>query len=109
MLRNSVPPLLLGSVVAAAEVILSKNALFATCCFSLLLMAAVASLRQAARLAHWANSKTLEISFWIEDLREGFREGNAGTTHIAALTTWEPGVGWAQRRNAGLSLGDRPL
>jgi len=80
MLRNSVPPFLLGSVVAAAEVVVSKNGLFATCCFSLLLMAAVASLRQAARLAHWANSKTLEISFWIEDLRDGFREGTAGAT-----------------------------
>jgi hypothetical protein len=68
MLRNSAPAFILGSVVALSEIVASRAPWFAACCFVTFLLAAAGSLWQSAILTHWANMKTLDLSFWIPNI-----------------------------------------
>jgi hypothetical protein len=70
MMRNCAPAFALGSIVAAVEIVASNVHGFAACCSAILLLAAVGSEWNAARLSHWADMKTLEIAFWIPGIDE---------------------------------------
>jgi hypothetical protein len=68
MLRNSAPALVLGCVFAIVEIAVSTAHWPAACAAALLLLAAVGSVRQSARLMHWGAMKTFETAFWTPEI-----------------------------------------
>ncbi|MGH3911360.1 MAG: hypothetical protein ACRDRM_11080 [Pseudonocardiaceae bacterium] len=78
MLRNSAPPLMLGSVAAIVELSLGRNPVFAAGCAVLLAAGFCSLIVQGRRLGHWASLKTLELCFWLPDVDERCRaDGDA--------------------------------
>ncbi len=73
MLRNSAPPLALGSGAAVVELFVGHAALAAGCAV-LLLGGFFAFIVQARRLGHWATMKTLELCYWIPDIDDRCRQ-----------------------------------
>jgi hypothetical protein len=67
MLSTSVPPLVLGAVVAVVEVFTSSIPLFAGLTGVLLVLVAVGCLRQAAMFRTWAVVRTYELSYWNDE------------------------------------------
>jgi len=72
MLRKSVPALGLASVVAVVELFVSNDRLLAALCAALLVLATIGALRHGRDFTFWANSKTLEVAFWIPGVDDAF-------------------------------------
>ena len=68
MLRNSAPPLIIGSVAAIIQAATGRNPVFAACCAVALMLAAAGCLFHAERLHTWSVMKTLELAFWVPDI-----------------------------------------
>ena len=73
MLRNSAPPLLLGSGAAIVELVLGRNPVFMAGSALLLAAGFCSLIVQSRRLGHWASLKTLELCFWLPDIDEKCR------------------------------------
>lgn len=68
MLRNVVPPLLLGSITSTAEIFTSSSRVFAGTIAVLLVLIALGCFRRASTMRSWATTKTLELCYWIKDI-----------------------------------------
>jgi hypothetical protein len=72
MLRESAAALILAAAVAVVEFFASANRDMAGALFLLFVLAAIGALRQGKKLVLWANTKTLEVAFWIPEVDERF-------------------------------------
>lgn|GEM_PF-2227601 len=72
MLRNVTPAFLIAAIVATIGAIRSESPTFGAVSAVVFLLAAVGSFWQAARMGHWANMKTLELSFWLPGIDDAF-------------------------------------
>jgi hypothetical protein len=68
MLRNSAPPLLIGSLIGIIEAFTSSRTYFAITTALALLLLALGSTRQGLRLRIWANAKTYELAYWVKGI-----------------------------------------
>ncbi|MBB1159592.1 MULTISPECIES: hypothetical protein [Amycolatopsis] len=70
MLRNSSPPMAFGFVASVVELIAGGHPVFAVCGAVLFAAAYPALIAQGRLMSHWANVKTLELSFWVPEVEE---------------------------------------
>ncbi|WP_409464681.1 hypothetical protein [Amycolatopsis sp. GA6-003] len=70
MLRNSSPAMAFGFVASAVELIAGPHRVFAACAAALFAVACPVLVAQSRVLTHWANVKTLELSFWVPEVEE---------------------------------------
>jgi hypothetical protein len=77
MLRNTAPPLVLGTVVAIVADATGSNPAAAACCAVAFPLAATACTFRSARVLYWADLRTLELAFWIPGIDEMLEPGPA--------------------------------
>jgi hypothetical protein len=74
MLRNAAPPMLFGCAAAVVEVFAGRHSVFALLCAVFFGAGFISLIVQGRRLSYWASLKTLELSFWLPDIDEKFRD-----------------------------------
>lgn len=68
MLRNSVPPLILGCILALVELIAGGSRSFAAFYAVVFVLAALAALRHGRELSEWAVQKTYQVAYWLPEV-----------------------------------------
>lgn len=84
MLRNSSSPLVLACVASVIELLAGGKWLMAAVFAVLFGTGAMAAIVQGRKLGRWAQSKTLELCFWLPDIDDRLRDATGGRPPVSS-------------------------